>query len=65
MPSKWIQSAIRHPGALRALAEKEGAMTSKDTIKVGWLRMKASPNNPDLHVRREALLALKLRSFRT
>ena len=35
MASKWIQKAIKRPGALRAKAKKAGAL--KDGINPGWL----------------------------
>ena len=37
MAKKWIQGAIKHPGALRAKAKKAGAVTKKGTIDTGWL----------------------------
>lgn len=54
---KWIQGAIEHPGALRARARAEGAMTEGGTIKKSWLRAKAKENS---HVGRQARLALTL-----
>lgn len=34
---KWIQGAIKNPGALRAKAKKAGAITAKGTIKKSYL----------------------------
>ena len=38
---KWIQSAIKRPGALRAKAKKAGAITAKGTIDQDWLNQQA------------------------
>jgi len=38
---KWIQSAIKHPGALRETAKREGAITKEGTISKSWLAEKA------------------------
>jgi len=37
----WIQKAIKNPGALRAQAKREGALTKKGTIDPDWLAKKA------------------------
>jgi len=36
---KWIQKAIKKPGALRATAKRAGAL--KDGISVSWLKKQA------------------------
>lgn len=59
---KWIQKAIKNPGALRAQAKKEGALTKQGTIKVSWLRKKAKQGNTT--VAKRARLALTLRKIR-
>jgi len=38
---KWIQKAIKKPGALTATAKRAGAMNPDGTIKKSWLREKA------------------------
>lgn len=38
---KWVQGAIKHPGALKAKAKKAGAVTPQGTIKKSWLNEKA------------------------
>lgn len=39
--NNWIAGAIKHPGALRATAKKEGAITPQGTISKKWLKKKA------------------------
>ena len=34
---KWIKSAIKKPGALRATAKRAGALKKDGTIKKDWL----------------------------
>jgi len=41
MAKKWIQGAIKHPGALRETAKREGAITKGGTISKSWLAEKA------------------------
>lgn len=41
MARKWIQKAIKNPGALRAQAKREGGLTKSGKIKVSWARQKA------------------------
>lgn len=57
----WIQKAIKHPGSLRALAKREGALTKQGTIKREWLLKKAKGSGT---VARRARLALTLRKLR-
>lgn len=39
---KWIKGAIEHPGALKEMAKKAGAMMDDGTISKEWLRKMAS-----------------------
>jgi hypothetical protein len=41
MTKKWIQKAVKRPGALRNAAKRAGAVTKKGTIKKAWLRQQA------------------------
>ena len=61
MAEKWIQKAIRNPGALRKLAQSEGAITPRGTISVAWLKAKAKGSGV---VAKRARLALTLRKLR-
>lgn len=55
MAEKWIQSAIKHPGALRkSLKVKEG-----ETIPTGKLTKAAHSENPTLAKRANLALTLK------
>ena len=38
---KWMSSAVKHPGALRATAASEGAITKEGTISKEWIGKKA------------------------
>ena len=58
MPGRWIQSAIKRPGALTALAKRTGGW--KDGIKASWLRAKAKAPG---RVGKQARLALTLRKL--
>lgn len=58
---KWIQRAIKNPGALTALAKKEGAITKQGTIDVDWLKEKAKKGKGV--VKKRAVLALTLRKL--
>jgi hypothetical protein len=61
----WIQSAIKHPGALRAYVKRvygKKGFTSRGTIKREvLLKLKRHPNPT---IRRRANLALTLRRLR-
>lgn len=57
MAKKWIQGAIKRPGALRRAAKKAGAMTKKGTIKKAWLHQQAGKSG---RRGRQARLALSL-----
>lgn len=59
---KWIQSAIKNPGALREQAKREGAVTKKGTIEKDWLQEKAKQGSST--VARRARLALILGKMR-
>ena len=41
MSKKWIQRAIKHPGALRAEAKREGGISKEGNIKSSWLNKAA------------------------
>jgi hypothetical protein len=57
---KWIQGAIKHPGALRAKAKRAGALKPDGTIKVAWLQDKSKESDT---TGRQARLALKLKKM--
>jgi len=57
---RWIQEAIKHPGALRRLAKRMGALTKRGTIKVEWLKKMAKRNDT---IGKRARLALTLRKL--
>ncbi len=59
---KWIQDAIKKPGALRAQAKKEGALNPDGTIKQGWLKKKAGQGSSTTAKR--ARLAITLKKLR-
>ena len=55
---KWIQKAIKRPGALR----KKAGVKKGENIPVRWLRKAIKSNDP--RTRRQAQLALTLRKER-
>lgn len=55
---KWIQKAIKRPGALR----KKAGVKEGENIPVRWLRKAIKSNDP--RTRRQAQLALTLRKER-
>ncbi len=58
---RWIKTAIKRPGALRAAARRAGAMTRSGTIRRSWLQAQAKrPGRRG----RQARLALRMRGFR-
>ncbi len=57
----WIQSAIKHPGALRATAKKAGAVTKKGTIDSDWLNQQAKKGGK---IGQRARLAKTLKKLR-
>ena len=60
MAKKWIQGAIKHPGALKAKAKAAGALTSKGTIEPSWLSKKAHSGGK---TGKQALLAQTLKKM--
>lgn len=60
--TRWIQKAIKHPGALRAAAKRAGALKKDGTIKVSWLREQAKKGST--LIARRARLALTLKKLR-
>jgi len=42
MTQKWIQGAIKHPGAEHAAAKRAGQLNPDGTIKKSWLREQAA-----------------------
>lgn len=61
MAKRWIQKAIKHPGALRKTAKSAGAITSKGKISEEWLRAKAKAKGL---LGKRARLALTLKRLR-
>jgi len=61
MATKWIQKAIKRPGALRSAAKRAGAMTRQGTIKRAWLQSQAKKGGT---MGRRARLALTLSKMR-
>lgn len=57
----WIQEAIQKPGALRAQAKREGALTKSGKIKEEWLNEKAKEGGT---IGRRARLAKTLQKLR-
>lgn len=60
MARKWIQKAIKAPGALRATAKRAGAITREGTIRKSWLQQKARASGK---TGKRARLALTLRKL--
>jgi len=64
---KWIQKAIKHPGALRRYVKRkygDKAFTKRGTIRVEILRKLAKNPRVSETTRRRARLALTLRKLR-
>lgn len=60
--NRWIQEAVKRPGALREQAKREGAIDQRTgTIKREWLERKARRRGT---TGRRARLALTLRKLR-
>lgn len=59
MAKKWIQSAIKKPGALRAAAKRMGAITKRGTINLTKMASKAKSTT----MKRRINLARTLRKF--
>lgn len=60
MAEKWIQKAIKNPGALTAQAKKADAVTEQGTISADWLQQKAAGGGK---TGQRARLALTLRKL--
>ncbi len=58
---KWIQKAIKNPGALTRTAKREGAITKSGTIKKSWLNEKAKGSGVTAKRARLAKTLSKLR----
>jgi len=61
VPRKWIQKAIKKPGALTESARRAGALKADGTIKVSWLKEKAKSGGK---IGSRARLALTLRKMK-
>lgn len=61
MAKRWIQSAIKHPGALKSKAKKMGGLTKSGTIKVKTLNKLTKSKNST--TRKQANLAKTLRKL--
>jgi len=59
---KWIQKAIKKPGALRATAARHGAL--KNGISKSWLKKAASGKGVSKTTARRARLAVTLKGMR-
>lgn len=59
--NKWVQRAIKNPGALRRQAKAEGALDGDGNIKVSWLKQKSRLGGK---VGQRARLALTMRSWK-
>lgn len=57
---RWIQGAVKRPGALRNRAKRAGAITKNGTISMTWLRQQAKRND---RTGKQARLALTLRKL--
>ena len=62
MGRRWIQAAIKKPGALRAQAAREGAL--KDGISRTWLAKKAKSKGVTGRRARLAITLARLRKRR-
>lgn len=65
MAEKWIQKAIKNPGALTRQAKQAGAVTKQGTISNEWLQEKAAGGGVTARRARLALTLRKLRKRRT
>lgn len=59
---KWIQDAIKRPGALREKAKKMGLIKGKETMSAEDLGILEKSSNP--LTRKQAALAKTLRKFK-
>jgi len=62
MAKNWIQSAIKHPGALTAKAKAAGGLTKQGTIKQSFIEK--AQNSPNPTTRKQANLAETLGKLR-
>ncbi len=60
--SKWIQNAVKKPGALRATAARHGAL--KNGIKKSWLKKAAKGQEVSKKTKKRAQLAMTLSKMR-
>ena len=60
-PKKFIQGAIKRPGALRAKAKKAGKLTSKGTIEKSFIKSAAKKTGRTGQQARFAITLAKLR----
>ena len=58
---KWIQGAIKHPGALTATARRAGALKKGGGIKRAWVRKQAKKKGKIGARARLALILFRLR----
>lgn len=63
MAKKWIQKAIKHPGALTKTAKSQGGLTKSGKISKQWMAKKLASPKTSTKVKREINLAKTLRSF--
>ncbi len=64
---KWIQSAIKNKGSFRRYISKKYSSKGFDTkgrIKLSVLKKESRNKNKNLKIRRKAILAMTLRSFK-
>lgn len=60
--SKWIQNAVKKPGALRATAARHGAL--KNGIKKAWLKKAAKGHGVSKKTAQRARLAMTFSKMR-
>ena len=59
--SRWIQGAIKRPGALKAKAKRAGALTRSGTISYAWLQKQARKSGRTAQQARLAMTLGKMR----
>jgi hypothetical protein len=62
MTEKWIQGAIKRPGALSAAAKKAGGVNKQGKLKPEWVRSQTHSSDPRRAA--QARLALTLAKMR-
>jgi len=55
---KWMQKAVKHPGAFTAYAKANGGIGADGKINLAWARKVANDKTKSSHVRRMANLYL-------